>query len=59
MEVTVYIFSSSFINQSTSREALQKPLYQRCEEIEKLIEGSSTQVLKSTFSRFISANILY
>lgn len=39
---------------SKSREALQKPLHQRCEEIDKLIEGSSTQNLHGFFPQLLS-----
>ncbi|XP_022790636.1 sphingomyelin phosphodiesterase 4-like [Stylophora pistillata] len=40
---------------SKTREALQKPLCQRCEEIEKLIEASSTQNLHGFFPQLLSS----
>lgn len=40
---------------SKTREALQKPLCERCEEIEKLIESSSAQNLHGFFPQLLSS----
>ncbi|XP_067033554.1 sphingomyelin phosphodiesterase 4-like [Acropora muricata] len=39
---------------SKTREALQKPLHERCDEIEKLIDGSSAQNLHGFFPQLLS-----